>query len=74
MLVIFVSRLRVMCEKAITDPSLPDELLFGRAGVLFALLFLRESEIGESAARQESHGKGKVNVSSIEEIPDLLVW
>ena len=35
-----------MCQLVCDDPSMPDELLFGRVGYIYALLFV-EQQLGE---------------------------
>jgi lantibiotic modifying enzyme len=53
-----IDRLLSLSQQVLTDTSLPDELLFGRCGYLFALLFVRhhlgDSVIPSSVVRQVS--------------------
>ena len=45
-------RLLSLSQHVLTDPSLPDEVLYGRSGYLLALLFVRR-HLGEDAVPQE---------------------
>jgi hypothetical protein len=52
-----VEKLCAMCESVVSDPSLPDEILYGRAGYLYSLLFI-----------QTHLGKEKISDAIIEQV------
>ena len=37
-----ITDLKAMCDRVCQDKSLPDEVLYGRAGYLFSLLFIQK--------------------------------
>jgi len=48
-------RLLALNQQVLTDTSLPDELLFGRSGYLFGLLFVRHHLGAESVPQPVIH-------------------
>lgn len=37
----YVEKLIAMCDSVVSDPSIPDEILYGRSGYLYSLLFVQ---------------------------------
>ena len=56
----FGSSLLSLSDTVLTDSSLPDELLYGRAGYLYALLFIRRY-LGQDAVEQKLIDKVRSN-------------
>lgn len=57
-----VEKLCAMCESVVSDPSLPDEILYGRAGYLYSLLFI-----------QTHLGKEKISDAIIEQVVTAIL-
>ncbi|KAH3719205.1 lanC-like protein 2 [Dreissena polymorpha] len=47
-----IKRLEKMCDAVCEDPSLPDEMLYGRVGYMFALLFVA-ANLGQDRIHQD---------------------
>lgn len=52
-----ITKLQSLCDRVCHDKSLPDEVLYGRAGYLFSLLFI-----------QQNLGQDKIDTNIIDQV------
>ncbi|XP_031565213.1 lanC-like protein 2 [Actinia tenebrosa] len=57
-----LTRLESMCDRVCKDPSLPDEVLYGRSGYLYSLLYV-----------QQELGQDKIKATTLNEVCSAII-